>query len=275
LSISAFPSLAYRVNDKLSVAGSLALNYSVYDQDRAIANIFDPGVPDGFASLETDGFDVGFALSVLYEITDRTRWGAMYQSGSEPTLEGKVKFSGLGPNTQTVLQEAGFIGAELEVKSKAPQSVLAGVYHEFENSHALTFDVAWVEFSDFQLSEFYFDGSGIASNEADYEDFFAFSIGYSWPVSPGWMMAVAGLYIDDMVKDEDRTVTLRLDSIWSLAIAAEWQWKDNRQLFASLSYMEPGDAPVNTPPIPGIGSAFGKFTSREVLLLNLGIKFGG
>ncbi len=70
---SAFPSLAYRVNDKLSVAGSLALSYSVYDQERAVANIFDPGVADGTANLETDGFDTGFALSALYEMTDKTR----------------------------------------------------------------------------------------------------------------------------------------------------------------------------------------------------------
>ena len=102
LNISAFPSIAYKVNDKLSVAGSLALSYSVFDQERAIANIFDPGLADGTASLETDGFDVGFSLSTLYEISDQTRWGVMYQSDSDPTLEGDVKFKGLGPNTEAV-----------------------------------------------------------------------------------------------------------------------------------------------------------------------------
>ena len=59
---------------------------------------------------------MGFGLSMLYEITDRTRWGVMYQSGSDPKLEGKVKFSGLGPNTEAVLDRAGFIGAKVEVK---------------------------------------------------------------------------------------------------------------------------------------------------------------
>ena len=275
INISAFPSLAYKVNDKWSVAGSLALTYSVFDQERAIANIFDPGLDDGSASLETDGFDVGFSLSTLYEINDQTRWGLVYQSGSDPTLEGDVKFKGLGPNTEAVLDTAGLIGAEVEVNSKSPQSILAGVYHEFDNNHALTFDLAWLEFSEFQLSEFYFDGEALVSNEGNYEDIFSFSVGYSWPVSSRWMMAVSGLYIDEMVKDDERTATLRLDSIWSLAVAAEWQWTPDRQVFASLSYMEPGDAPVTTPPIPGIGSAVGKYTNREVFLLSLGIKFGG
>jgi long-chain fatty acid transport protein len=275
LNISAFPSLAYRVNDKLSVAGSLAITYSVFDQERAVANIFDSGMADGTATLETDGFDLGFAISTLYEINDKTRWGVMYQSGSEPTLEGKTKFEGLGPNTEAALEGAGLIDAKIEVVSKSPQSILAGVYHEFDNNHALTFDAAWVEFSEFQLSEFYFDGEGIANNEADYEDLFAISIGYSWPVSSRWMLGVSGLYIDEMVKDDERTATLPLDSIWSVAFAAEWQWNDHRQLYASLSYMEPGDAPIATPDLPGIGSANGRYTSREVLLLSLGIKFGG
>lgn len=275
LSISAFPSLAYKVNDKFSLAGSLAINYSLFDQERAIANILDPGVADGTASLETDGTDLGFALSGLYEITDRTRWGIMYQSGSEPTLEGKVKYKGLGPNTEAVLDKAGFIGADIEVKSKTPQSVLAGVYREFENNHALTIDLAWVEFSEFQLSEFYFDGEGLTNNEAEYENIFALSVGYSWPVSSRWMLGVSGLYVSDMVEDENRTATLRLDSIWSLAFAAEWQWTQSRQVYASFSYMDTGDAPVSLPSIPLIGSVSGKYTSRESFLLSLGIKFGG
>ena len=135
--------------------------------------------------------------------------------------------------------------------------------------------LAWVEFSEFQLSEFYFDGEGLTDNEAEYEDIFSFAVGYSWPVSPRWMLGVAALYVDDMVEDDERTATLKLDSIWSLAVAAEWQWTEHRQVYASFSYMVPGDAPVVTPHIPGIGSASGKYTDRNVFLLSLGIKFDG
>ncbi|MEH6611655.1 MAG: outer membrane protein transport protein [Halioglobus sp.] len=275
VNINAFPSIAYRVNDKLSVAGSLALGYSLYDQERAIANVFDPGLADGSASLETDGFSVGFGLSALYEISHTTRWGLSYLASTEPTLEGEAKFSGLGPNTEAVLDSGGFIGADIEVESKSPQSLLLGVYHEFDNSHALTADLAWSEFSEFQLSEFYFDGEGIADNEGEYEDIWAFSLGYSWPVSNQWMLGVSATYVDDMVKDEERTPTLRLDSIWTVGLAAEWQWTPHRAVLASLSYMTLDDAPVVTPVIPGIGSSSGKYTERDILILRLALKFGG
>lgn len=275
VNINAFPSLAYRVNDKLSIGASLAIGYSLYDQERAIANVFDPGFADGSASLETDGLSVGFGLSTLYETSATTRWGLSYLSSTEPTLEGKVKFRGLGPNTEAALNKAGFIGSDVEVKSKSPQSLLLGVYHEFDNSHALTADLAWSEFSEFQLSEFYFDGEGIVDNVVVYEDIWALSLGYSWPVSNQWMLGMSALYVDDMVKDEERTVTLRLDSIWSVGLAAEWQWTPNKALLASLSYMSLDDAPVVTPAIPGIGSSSGKYTERDILILQLALKFGG
>lgn len=215
INISAFPSLAYQVNDKLSIAASLTLTYAIYDQTRAVANIADPGYADGSAELETDGLDVGFGLSMLYEISDRTRWGITYLSEVNPTLEGKSKYRGLGPNTTAVLEEAGVLGAKVEVKSRTPQSVIAGVYHEFPNRHAFTVDVAWVDFSRFQLSEFYFDGEGLAENQGQYEDILALSAGYSWPVSARWTLGVGALYVDDMVDDDDREMTLRLDSLWA------------------------------------------------------------
>jgi long-chain fatty acid transport protein len=274
LNVSAFPSLAYRVNDKLSLAGSLALTYASFDQERAIANLFDPGMEDGSAELETDGLDVGFGLSMFYEVSDSTRWGVSYNSESDPTLEGKVKYKGLGPETGAILEQAGIAGADVEVRSVTPQSVLVGAYHEFPNAHALTADLAWVDFSEFQLSEFYFDGQGLQSHEADYQDIWALSVSYSWPVSTRWMLGVAGLYVDDMVKDDDRTMTLRLDSMWSLGVAAEWKWKENRRLQLGLSYMTLGDAPVTSPSIPIVGGVTGKYTSRDTLFLRVGMSFG-
>ena len=129
LSVSAFPSLAWRINDQWSVAGSLALSYASFNQERAVANLFDPEFGDGRSELETDGFDVGFGLSTLYEWSERTRFGLVYQSELDPTQDGEAKFRNLGPNTEAVLDRAGFLGADVEVKSRSPQGVLAGVYH--------------------------------------------------------------------------------------------------------------------------------------------------
>lgn len=274
VSISAFPSLAYRVNDKLSIAGSLSLVYSIFEQERAVANILDPGYADGSAELDTDGFDVGFGLSMLYEINDTTRWGINYMSEIDPELDGDSDYKGLGPNTGAVLESAGVLGADVEVKSRSPQSLLVGMYHEFENDHAFTVDVVWSDFSRFRLSEFYFDGESMAESDEVYQDIYAISGSYSWPLNSRWMLGVAGLYASSGVEDKHRTMTLRLDDLWSLGVEAEWQWTDNRNLLFGISYMTFGDAPVDSPEIPLVGSASGKFTSRDIIMLRVGLTFG-
>ena len=272
--ISAFPSLAYRINDQWSVAGSLALSYSSFEQERAVRNIFDPGFGDGKSELETDGFEVGFGLSTLYQSSERTRWGLTYQSEIEPDQDGDSDFSGLGPNTEAVMKRLGVIGADINVESTSPQSVLAGVYHEFPNNHAVTVDLAWIDFSQFRLSEYYFNGEALAESDPSYDDIYAITTSYTWPVSERWMLGVSALATNQMIDDDERTMTLRLDALWSAGVAAEWQWTESRTVKLSVSYMGLDDAPVTTPEIPGVGSLEGEFKSRDTILFQVGMTWG-
>ncbi len=273
VSISAFPSLAYELTDQLSVAASLSLTYASFTQERVIANLLDPGFADGSSELETDGFDVGFSLSSLYEYSDRTRFGLVYMSELDPTQDGEAKFRGLGPNTEQVLEQAGFIGADVEVKSTTPQALLLGLYHEFTNDHAITFDLIWSDFSEFELSEYYFDGEQFTANTAEWQDLWAASASYGWPVNDRWQMSVGGFVSSDMVEDEDRIFTLRLDSIWSVGIAAEWQWTAEKAVEFNFSYMTLGDAPIVSPMIPGLGSVSGEYSERDIFMLRIGLKW--
>ncbi len=241
ITVSAFPSLSFKVSDKFSIAGSLQLSYSSFEQERAVANILDPGVADGVSTIETDGFDVGWGASTLYQFSDRTRWGLAYLSELNPELEGNNKFSNLGPNTEQILGAAGLLNADITVHTISPQSLVTGVYHEFENHHAFTVDLAWIDFSSFQLSEFYINGDQLTQSEEVYEDIYALSASYSFPLSSRWMLGISGMYTSDMIKDEHRTMTFRMESIRSLGIGAEWQWKDDRLVEFSLSYMDLGE----------------------------------
>ena len=271
--ISAFPSLAYRVDDRWSVAASAAVTYSSFEQRRAVRNIFDPGVGDGRSTLEADSVEVGFGLSMLYQSSERTRWGLTYRSEINPSRDAANDLSGLGPNTERAMQRLGLLDADLTIGSTSPESMLAGVYHEFADSAAVTADVAWINFSDFRLSEFYFNGQSFARSNPRYNDIYALSTSYSWPVSRGWMLGVGGLVTNQMIDDDERTMTLRLDALWSLGLAAEWRWTDSRSVKVSVSYVGMDDAPVSTPSIPGFGSLEGKFTSRDTLLFQVGMSW--
>jgi len=271
--VSAFPSLAYRINDRWSVAASAAITYSSFEQERAVRNIFDPGFGDGRSQVEADSVEFGFGLSVLYESSERTRWGLTYGSEINPSRNADNELSGLGPNTEAVMQRLGILDADLRIKSTSPESVVAGLYHEFANDAAVTVDLAWINFSDFRLSEFYFNGESFARSNPRYNDVHALSASYSWPVGLRSMLGVGGLVTNQMIDDDERTMTLRLDALWSLGLAAEWRWTDSRSVKVSVSYIGMGDAPVSTPSIPGFGSLEGRFTSRDTLLFQVGMSW--
>ena len=272
---SAFPSVAYRINENWSVAGSVSITYASFEQERAIRNFRDPGFGDGRSTLEADSTEFGFGLSALYELSDRTRFGLAYQSDVEPSRDADVSFRNVGPNTRAWMEELGIFGADIRLESQLPQSVLLGLYHEFENGHAITLDMAWLDFSEFVLSEYYFDGEALSETDTRYKDIYGVAASYTFPVSDRWSLGVGGGMTNEMVEDDERTITLRLDAVWTVGIAAEYQWTEDRTLRFGLAYIGVGDAPVETGVIPGLGSLRGKFDSRETVLLQIGLSYGG
>lgn len=273
LYISAFPSLATKINDKLSVAGSLAITYTSFEQDRAVANVDEP-TQDGKLNIDTDGFTVGFGLSALYEVNEKTRFGLVYRSELDPELDGKAKFSNLTPKTEEILDTAGLLNAKIDVTSRSPQAITAGMYHEFADTSVLVFDLIWADFSEFKLSEIYVNGNQIVEAEASYNDIFGITIGYNRRINDRWRVGIGAFYVDDMIEDDKRTLTLRLDALWSAGIGFEWQWKDNRVISGSLNYLKIGDAPVTSPSIPIVGSITGRYTERQTIWLQIGMSFG-
>jgi long-chain fatty acid transport protein len=271
--LSAYPSLARKVTDKLSLAASLALTYTSYEQIKAVPNV-DPGFGDGSLKIDADGATVGFSVSSLYEFSNRTRVGLVYRSELDAELEGNAEFSGLGPTTESILDAAGLLGAAIDIKSRTPQAITAGLYHQFTDGGALVFDVVWADFSEFKLSEIYVNGNQFIENSADYDDIYAFSVGYNRPVSDRLRIGVGAMYVDDMIKDDQRTLTLRLDSMWAAGFGVEWQWTPTRAVSATLNYIQLDDAPVTSPSIPGIGSVTGRYSDRGTIYLEVGLSFG-
>ena len=273
LYISAFPSIATKLTDKLSVAGSLAMTYTSFEQSKAVLNR-DPGAGDGRMKIDADGLTVGFSVSGLYEFTERTRFGMSYNSEIDPEMDGTAKFSDLSPTTEAALDAAGLLNARIDVNSRTPQSITAGIYHEFEDTSSVSFDLVWADFSEFKLSEIFVNGNQLIESDPIYDDIFAFSVGYNRPMSDRLRIGFGALYADDMIDDDNRTMTLRLDSMWVAGVGIEWQWTEQRVLSVMLNYVEIGDAPVTSPAIPIIGSVTGRYTDRQTIWLQVGISIG-
>ena len=112
------------------------------------------------------------------------------------------------------------------------------------------------------------DGKFIV-NPYQLNDTWILSAGWGMPIDARWSAGLGVLYVHDPIDDEDRSVLLRLDSLWGVGASIEYK-RDNGMTFgANLSWLFTGDAPVETKNLPVVGVIDGEFTDRTNMLLEM------
>ena len=143
------PSVAYRVNDWLSVGAGLNAMYGVLNQKIAVNN--NPqgigAFPDGQLEVDDKVWGFGGLFGVLIEPTQRTRFGLTYLTKTKLEFESDADFSDLRPGLQTILGNNGLLSAKLELPINAPQAVMLSGYHEINDRWAVMGNVGWQDWS--------------------------------------------------------------------------------------------------------------------------------
>jgi long-chain fatty acid transport protein len=259
--------VGYRLNDKVSFGGALTVNYAKFGQESAVLNV-DAGFGDGKMELVADDFVLSYTFGTLFEPCASTRFGIVYRSETEPDLKGVPDFSGLGPTREMQLQSSGALDRAIGIDATLPRSLIAGMFHEFPGGNALTIDLIWLDFSQFGFSTASAGDTSIVEQSTDYEDIFAASAGLRFPIKPGWEMQVGGLYLSEPVKDENRSLALRLDRIFGVGGGIRRTVNERHGFSLNLTYFDLGDAPVQTGDLPLVGTLRGEFDTHHAVLLD-------
>jgi long-chain fatty acid transport protein len=268
--LSLAPAVGYRLNDRLSLGLALDLNYASYDYESAVFN--GPGQPDGTMKLKDGDFGVGFRLGALYEPTPTTRLGLAYRNSTTSHFSSTPEFSGLTPQRQSVLQAAGVLTQTVSLESRFPQAVIVGTYHEFGNGASATLDLAWVDFSQFGLTQASVGNTSITTANAKYNDIWAGSAGLGWPLGSRWTAKVGMAYASSGISDANRTYALRLDRIWGVGAGATYRWTKQKSVDVNVSYYDLGNAPVSFG-VAGIGSLSAAYSKNYAIGLNISFRW--
>lgn len=269
--VSFTPAIGYRLNERLSLGAGLTINYSVLNYESAVRNL-DPAIGDGRMEIEATDLTLGFQLGLLYELTDRTRIGLNYRSENDPELSDTPDFSNLGPTRQQLLDQAGILNQKITLQSQFPQTINAGLYHQFANDVEFTVDVAWIDFSKYGFSEIRLGNQSLTTSATEYQDIWAVSAGVSWPVKDRWRLKFGAAYASSGVEDENRSFALRLDEIHGVGVGAEYRWRRDRVLGVNLSYYRLGDGPTETN-VPILGKLAGEFSEREAIGIDVTVRW--
>jgi long-chain fatty acid transport protein len=270
--IGVVPSVSYRVNENLSVGVSLSLNYSQFTLEKSIFN--GPGQPDGDFELEADGFGVGGNLGILYEFNPRTRIGVVYRSEVEAEDEGRPDVSGLSGSRKTMLENAGVLDEDISMDTNTPQSVLAGIFHNFDNGWTMSADVLWLDFSEYNIDNITIGDTTISKDSStDYQDIWASSLGATYALRPDWSLRGGVLYLSSGLDDDDRTIFSRYDEMWAVGGGVEHEFKSKRKVAVDLTYFQFGDGEFTSLNVPVAGTISGEYETHYGVSLSVATSF--
>lgn len=257
------PSIAYALTDNWSLGAAVGVNYTRYSWESAVFNGI--GEADGEVEIEPDDVKLNYILSVHWQ-GNATRFGMSYRSEYEPEMKDSPDYTGVDPDKQN--------GDDLELEVTLPQSVLAGAYHEFDNGHWLSLDVLWIDASAFNIESAVVDESGeFRTSPYQLNDTWVMTAGWGRPINTRWAFGVGAMYVHDPIDDKNRSVLLRMDSLWGLGMNVDYTRSNGSIVTTGLSYLFTGDSEVETLNLPIVGVLSGEYTDRTNLLFEFSYRW--
>jgi len=223
LGMSFLPSIAYRVNDKFSVGGSLNVMYGILKNKVAVNNVA-PGAADGRLELDDNAWGLGFNIGLLYEVNPGTRFSLTYNSQVDLDFEAPAEFSNLAPGLEALLRARGLLDANVNLGVKVPQQVMVSGFHRVSPRWSVLGSAGWQQWSKFGKVEVGVDSSNPTSHttDLDYDDTWHVALGAQYSMSDAWMLNF-GVAYDSKFQNGSVSPTLPANDAWRFGAGVQNQ----------------------------------------------------
>ena len=193
------PAIAFRLNDKWSIGAGIDALYA--------EGTLDTTLPNGLPLLELTGDDWGYGynIGILYDASERTRFGLHYRSTIDLLIDG-----------QALSVIPGFNGpAKLDVT--LPDQIEFSAYHELNESWAIHGDVIWTGWSTFDQLVPIIAGAPIQppATTENFSNAWRFSIGATWRITDALTLRAGAAYDESPADPAYRNLRIPdSDRIW-------------------------------------------------------------
>jgi long-chain fatty acid transport protein len=259
LTLDINPSVAYRINRQWSIGGGVSAQYIDAELTNAIdwgtlnlllglgiptATGISPSNPnfDGFSELTGSDWSFGFNLGVLFELSEKTRFGLSYRSKISHDIDGDVKFTDPAALASLGINPSRALGGnqDAEASIDLPGSASLSVFHMLSDKWAVIGDITWTDWSQLEELRIKLD-SGAPDNVTtlEWDDTWRFALGLHWYSNDAWTWRTGMAYDPTpvpnaklrtpRVPDEDRLWyslggSWKISNRWSLDFAGTYIW---------------------------------------------------
>jgi long-chain fatty acid transport protein len=265
---SILPSIAYRVNDQVSVGASVNAMFGYLKSVTGINNIA-PGAADGKVQLRDTAWGWGGNVGVLYETSPGTRFGATYSSQVKLKFSAPAEFSGIAPGLNAVLTARGLLNAPVNINVNVPQQVMTSAFHTLNDRWAVLGNVGWQQWSKFGQVQFGIDSSNPTSLTAavPLKDTWHGAVGAQYRPGGPWRYNF-GVAYDSGFQDGNNIVSaaLPVNSAWRFGVGAQNQVSKDFSWGVAGEYIYGGTININqqsAPPVAigGRGNLVGSYNN--------------
>jgi len=231
------PSIAWRVNDKLSVGAGA--NWQRLDVDyRRKAAILSAATASTSATLDADSDAWGWNLGALLTLSPSTRLGLSYRSKIEHELEGDLDVGGTLAGLTPALT-SGKAKAEVEL----PDSWIFSVVQRLDDRWEMLGDISWTGWSsisklDIVRSSGALAGVTVQTLDVDFRDTWRVALGANYRLNDAWKLRFGVAWDQTPVRDADtRLVSLPDNNRTWWATGAQWSPDKASRVDLGLAYL--------------------------------------
>ena len=246
IGMSLLPSIAYKVNDKFSVGGSLNAMYGKAKDQVAINNV-NPAFGDGQLKLDDTTWGFGFNLGLLYELSPGTRFSLTYNSQVDLDFNAPAEFSNLASGLEALLRAGGLLNANIDLGIKVPQQVMASFFHQLNPRWALLGSVGWQQWSKFGKVELGVNSNNPTSltTDLEFDDTWHGALGAQFRMSDAWLLNFGVAYDSKFQSGSTVSPMLPVNDVWRFGAGFQNQVSKTFSWGVAADYAYGGTLDVN------------------------------
>jgi len=247
--INVNPSIAYRVNDMIS----LGIGVSWQKMKAEYIRQAHPAL--GQAALNADDSAWGWNAGALFQLAPATRLGVSYRSAVKHSLEGD-----LAGNALLGLPKPA--NADIKLPDMAIVSFTQGF-----GSYELLADVSWTGWSSVDKVNILSGGALVQTLDAGFRDTWRVALGTNYKVSEAWKLKCGVAYDQTPVPGADKRLVSLPDSDRT-AVAAGVQWKPSKTsaLDFGMEYLFMKAADIENSQNPTRGIVKGDYSNNALIM---------
>jgi long-chain fatty acid transport protein len=244
--MSMLPSIAYRVNERLSLGASVNAMYGYLKSVTAVNNIVTPS--DGKLTLKDTKWGFGGNVGILYEASPGTRFGLTYNSRVKLDFSAPAKFSNIAPGLNALLATRGLLNARTDLGVTVPQQVMGSVVHVIDDKWTVMGNVGWQNWHKFGHVEVSIDSANPigTTTEIGFKNTWHAAIGAQYRMSAPWRLNF-GVSHDTAFQPNGNTVSpmLPANAAWRFGVGAQNEIRKDFTWGVAAEYLRGGTLDVN------------------------------